>query len=698
VDIATRSCVEYDARMLAALLLAAGIAGPSAGAVRVASSASAWGGMREGKGPERVADYDLQATLDPVRHTVEGRERLTWRNRSAEPVRELYVHLYLNAFENEETTFARERKRYDGASRTKKGEWGYIELRTVTQQGQAVPWTFVQPDGGPATDRTVARFDLPRAVPPGGTAVLDIEFHDQLPRVVARTGWFGTYHLVAQWFPKVGVLELPGERGATEPRWNCHELHFHSEFYADFGTYRAAITVPRGYTFGSVGLETFPVEETVNGVIHRVAQDDVHDFAFTAWDGYATPLQADWNGVRLKVLYPQEYAEAAGIALQATRDGLDYFSRTLGPYPYRQITVVVPPWNALESGGMEYETFFTSVGALGPPLLQLVRFVTVHELGHGWFMGLLASNEAEEPFLDEGLDEFWNARMLAAEALQFPAPGPLAALGLRTPAIGYFDLERIGTERFQADPIAGNSWDRWSGHSYGLVYTRTALVFHDLEHRLGGGVLAGAFAEYYRRWHYRHPSTADLEAVLAESGGEAVRGWFRDQVYGRAPLDDRVESIETEEVVPSAGTFLQADGARIELDEDQAREKERQVRDDFRRAHRDRKAGEPGPFPWRSVVKLRRYAAGVPQDVVVHFDDGTAETLHWPADERWRRQVFEKPVRVASVQIDPDRKVLLDVNKLDDGRTRERAHAGSRRWTMEVKAWAELLLAMVAAL
>src|SRR5919204_1814266 len=686
--------------MLAVLLVAAGIAGTSAGAVRVPSSASAWGGVREGKGPQHVADYDLEARLDPVRHTVEGRERLTWRNRSRETIRELYVHLYLNAFEGEDTTFARERKRYDGfrsVGRTRRGEWGYIELRNVRQDGLAVPWSFVHPDGGAPTDRTVARFDLPRAVPPGGTAVLEIEFHDQLPRLVARTGWFGSYHLVAQWFPKVGVLELPGERGATEPRWNCHELHFFSEFYADFGSYRAAITLPRGYTFGSTGVESSPPEETAAAVVHRVAQDDVHDFAFTVWDGFAPPLESDWNGVHLKVLHPSEYAEAARIALQATRDALDYFSRTLGTYPYRQVTVVVPPWNALDSGAMEYETFFTTIGALGPPLLQFVRFVTVHELGHGWFMGLLATNEAEEPFLDEGLNDFWGARMLRAETVQIPAPGPLAALGLRTPKLGYFDLERSGTQRFQADPIAGNSWDRWSGGSYRLVYTRTALVFHDLEQRLGGDVLARAFAEYYRRWHFRHPSTADLEAVLAEPGGETVRSWFREQVYDRAPVDDRVESIEAEEVVPRPGTFLEAVGTRIELDEDQALEKERQIRDEFRRAHPGARSAEPGPFAWRSTVKLRRYAAGVPQSVVIRFDDGTAETMQWAAADRWQRWVFERPVRVASVQIDPERKVLLDLNKLDDGRTRDPAPAASWRWTMELKAWVELLLATVGA-
>jgi hypothetical protein len=687
--------------VLAALILAAGVAGASAGAVRVPSSESAWGGVRGAEGPLRLADYDLEATLDPGRHTVEGIERLTWRNRSARPVGELYVHLYLNAFEGPGSTFNTERVRFGGFRSdvpTRKGEWGFIELKSVTQGGKPVPWSYVHPDGGPETDRTVARFDLPDPVPPGGTAIVEIAFHDQLPRVVARTGWFGTYHLVAQWFPKVGVLELPGERGATEPRWNCHEMHLYSEFYADFGSYRAAITIPDGYVFGSVGTETAPPQRTPGGVIHRVAQDDVHDFAFTAWDGYAPPLLGEGNGVRVKVLHPPEYAQAGRIALQATIDSLAYFSRTLGPYPYRQVTVVVPPYNAVESGGMEYETFFTTVGALGPPFLQAVRFVTVHEFGHGYFMGLLASNEFEEPFLDEGLDELWSARMLEGERVRFSAPGLLGALGLRTPDLRYFDLERGGTRRFQADPIAGNSWDRWSTGSYGLVYSRTALVFHDLEQRLGGETLSRAFAEYYRRWRFRHPSTADLEAALAEAGGETVRAWFRDQVYGRAPIDDRVVSIETKELVPEPGTFLEPDGTRLELDEPQAEEKERRMRKEFRAAHPEARESDPGPFPWRSTVEARRYAAHVPQTVEVRFDGGELRTLQWPAEERWHRWTFEGPERVVSAQLDPEGKVLLDLDKLDDGRTRQSQSAAPVRWTLEFKAWAELLLSMLGAL
>src|SRR3954471_4822081 len=286
-----RPRVEYDVAMLA-MLLAIGVAGPSAGAVRVPSSERAWGGVRE-RGPERVADYDLSAVLDPFKHTLVGKERLVWRNRSSEPVSSLYVHLYLNPFEAPGSTFAQERLRHGGFRTdvtTKKGEWGYIELEQVTQAGKPVPWVFVHPDSGPETDRTVARFDLPRPVPPGETTVLEIAFHDQLPRVVARTGSFGAYHLVGQWFPKVGVLELPGERGATEPRWNCHEFHLYSEFYADFGDYDVKMTVPKSFQVASAGEEVGEPVEKDGLVTHHFVQGDVHDFAWMAADDFAPPL------------------------------------------------------------------------------------------------------------------------------------------------------------------------------------------------------------------------------------------------------------------------------------------------------------------------------------------------------------------------------------------------------------------------
>ena len=202
------------------------LAGPELGAVRTPSAPDAWGGPRTGREPtlsDRVADYALRAVLDPVKHTIDGTARLTWRNRAAVPVGSLYFHLYLNAFESEGSTFMTEHRRvgrFRSGVELDEGEWGYIELRSVKQGGRDATWSFVQPDGGPPTDRTVVRVDLPEAVPPGATTTLDLAFFDQLPRVLARTGWFGSFHLAGQWYPKIGVLELAGERGATAPRWN----------------------------------------------------------------------------------------------------------------------------------------------------------------------------------------------------------------------------------------------------------------------------------------------------------------------------------------------------------------------------------------------------------------------------------------------------------------------------------------------
>jgi len=235
------------------------LAGWDTGAVRVASAPGAWGGERSGSEPTlsaRVADYQLRAVVDPVKHTVEGSEKLRWRNRSDRAVRTLYFHTYLNGFEGPGSTWMTEKARY-GAFRSnvelKPGQAGYIEVRSIAQGGQPATMRYVQPDGGPATDRSVLRVDLPTPVAPGGETSLDIAFHDQLPRVIARTGYFDSYHLVAQWFPKIGVLELAGERGAQGPRWNCHEFHLHSEFYADWGSYDLEIVAPRGFTVGATG-------------------------------------------------------------------------------------------------------------------------------------------------------------------------------------------------------------------------------------------------------------------------------------------------------------------------------------------------------------------------------------------------------------------------------------------------------------
>lgn len=692
-----------------------GMAGEHAAFVTVPSAPQAWGGARSGKEAtlsDRVVNYDIEASLDPVKHTVDGHEKLTWRNRSNQEVRSVYLHLYLNAFEGSYSTFYSEKNNKGFEFRsdvsTKDGEWGHIELGKVAQAGNNVPWTFVHPDNGPQSDHTVVRFDLPTAVAAGASTTLDINFHDQLPRVVARTGYFGTFHLVGQWFPKIGVLELPGERGATAPRWNVHEFHLNSEFYADYGNYDIKLTVPKDYTVGATGEEQGAPVEKDGKTTHRFVQGDVHDFAWTADNRTAKPLDGIYTGegspeVKVRVLYPPEYLASAAPALKATIDALGYFSKTLGAYPYRTVTVVIPPFNAAEAGGMEYPTFFTAEGysQIKPNTMNefSLDFVTIHEFGHGYFYGLLGSNEFEEPMLDEGLNDYWDYRMIRERGQVIHLATPLLkSLGIDQ-IIQPFEAERLAAANYDpVDPVGANSWDRLSTATYGTVYSRTATIMHDLEEQLGKAVMERAFKQYYATWKFRHPGIADLQTTLSEVSGkpDIVAKAFAQQVYSVQKLDDRVSKITSVEVLPEQQTAL-VNGKWVEITEEQTDEQIEAQRKAWDKSHPDAKEGT-GPFNYLTTVTLRRRGVAVPETLVVKFVDGSSETVVWDDDQRWVRYSWVKPVKAVSAEIDPKQMHYLDVNKLDDSLKIKADSSASHRWTAELAALVQLLFSLMVTL
>ncbi len=691
------------------------LARADAGAVRVASAADAWGGPRqagEATLSDQVVSYTIEARLDPEKHTIEGTQHMTWRNRSAQPVDAVYLHLYLNAFSGTGSTFFTEAREKGFGFRsevpTKDGEWGYIRLDKVQQAGVDVPWTFVQPDGGPETDHTVVRFDLPEAVAPGAELALDIDFFDQLPRVVARTGWFGSFHLVGQWFPKIGVLELPGERGAETVRWNVHEFHLHSEFYADYGRYDVTIDVPEGVRVGATGvLAGAPV--TTNGrTRHRYVQEDVHDFAWMADAHFAEPLKATWRfpgspEVQVQVLYPPEYAASAQPALQATIDSLEYFSKTLGPYPYRSVTAVIPPYNAGEAGGMEYPTFFTADGISDPAPDTIGRvaldFVTIHEFGHGYFYGILGSNEFEEPWLDEGMNEFWDQRMLTArhpDGIRI-APPWLKALGI-DPRIQPFEMERLGAGlNDPVDALARSAWDRFSSRSYGTIYSRSATLMRELEARIGSAALERGFQLYYERWKFRHPSSADLRDALAEGTGQPdlVDDLFERHVYNSGKTGARIERFESEVEKPVLGYVVDAAGALVETTEEARDTAVKEARKKWREANPDADEDATGPYPFLTTILLRRDDT-TPERFRVEFADGSKQEFEWDDDRLWHRLVLHTPVRASRVLLDPDGVRELDSNRLDNARTLEPDETASRRWGTDARAlWSGLLALLV---
>jgi len=256
----------------------------------------------------RVVSYSIQVQLDPVTHILTGRQHLTWRNDTSREAGELRFHLYLNAFKNDRSTFMKESGGLHRTSRMREGGWGYIDVLSMRLENGADLLSgaeFVRPDDANADDETVLRVPLPGPVSPGGSVALDLEFKARLPRVFARTGYKGTFHMVAQWFPKLGVLQEDG--------WNCHQFHSHSEFFADFGSYDVRITVPEAFVVGSTGE---PSGEPViaNGqTTYRFLQDDVHDFAWTTDSRYLKVVRRFVATEQRDAAEEQRMARALGI-------------------------------------------------------------------------------------------------------------------------------------------------------------------------------------------------------------------------------------------------------------------------------------------------------------------------------------------------------------------------------------------------
>ena len=510
---------------------------------------------------ERRVAYAMDVTLDPDARTVSGTMRVRWTNMDAVPVDTLMWHLYLNAFREQSTWMAESGGSHRGSEVEGEDRWGGVVVDRIAREGVDLTDRLTIAPAATAipTDSTVATLPLNAAVAPGDSVVLDIAFTSKLPRIFARTGFAETasgepFFMVAQWFPKLAVYETPGTRyvpsDAPRGRWSAHAFHEHSEFYADFGTYRVHMTVPSDYVVGATGLQT---GEQTSGDSKTLtfAAADVHDFAWTASPAFRV-AESRWRHVRLRLLTQPEHAGQADRYLEAARVGLEGYTHLAGDYPYTTLTLVD---GVGDSNGMEYPTLVTlGTGYGAPPWVRLPEVVTIHEIGHQWFQSMLASNEAEEAWLDEGINSYAEVRIVDA-AWNGP-DGDGSVLDL--PGLGASDFEVQQLSASSLNPgdgiIAIPTWEQ--DHAYGArVYSKPAMVMASLEALIGSEAMRKLMRDYSAAWRFRHPTTDDFIVSAETSTGQDLRWFFDAYLRSDAVLSDSL-SLEAD----STG-----EGARLQV-------------------------------------------------------------------------------------------------------------------------------------
>ena len=625
----------------------------------------------------RNANYSIDVRLDPERRTLTGREVLTWRNTSNITTSELQFHLYYNAWKNTQSTWMRENLlgRNRGLQRRPQDAWGWIEVTAVRLLGvgDAPPIdlterAYISPDDGNPEDETVMAVPLPRPVAPGDTVNLEIEWTSKIPRTFARTGVIDDYFFIAQWFPKIGVLEDTG--------WNCHQFHASTEFYADYGIYDVRITVPTGWTVGGSGVERDVRDNADGTATHHYYQEDVHDFAWTTsphlldqWEEFTHPVLPD---VAIRLLLQPEHATQAERYADATRSTLKYYGEWFGPYPYDHITVVDPAWQS-GSGGMEYPTLLTG-GArwLAPADVSTPEGVTIHEAGHQFWYGVVGNNEFEHAWLDEGLNTFATARVLAESfdphfrSARFF--GGFVPWVLRdVPWSRAVDGNRVSGYRRDArqDPQSTPTFRYWPGTAGSISYDKTALWLHTLERYLGWPTLQRGMAEFYSEWRFAHPGPDDFFRTISAASGQDLT-WFFDQTRGDATFDYGIDQLTSRR--GSRRGFFGDDAPAF--------------------------SGGSDEEAFETTVVVRRHGDGIfPVDVLTEFEDGSTRRETWDGAGRWTAFTYELDTRATRAFVDPERVLLLDTNVTNNSRTfTPQAGRAATKWTLAWIVWLQDVL------
>ena len=627
----------------------------------------------------RNANYSIDVRLDPDTRTLTGRAVLTWRNIATVPAPDLRFHLYYNAWRNSRSTWMRERElgRGPGLASRPEADWGWIEVTAVRLLGDAGAQDltsrlrFISPDDNNPDDRTVLSVPMPAAVAPRDTVNIEIEWNSRVPRTFARTGAIGDFFFIAQWFPKIGVLEDTG--------WNCHQFHASTEFFSDYGVYDVRITVPTGWVLGATGRAEQTRENSDGTTTHRYVQEDVHDFAWTTSPDFLDLRERFEVGglppVNMRLLLQPEHRGQAARHFDATRAALQHYGQWFGPYPYEQITIVDPAWQS-GAGGMEYPTLFTA-GArwLAPADISQPENVTIHEAGHQFWYGVVGNNEFEHAWLDEGLNTFSTARALEASF----APHHIARryFGGFVPFV-FRDIawsratngNRLATYRraARADAQQTATYQYWPGTAGAITYDKTALWLHTLERHLGWEQVREILSVFYQRWQFRHPRPDDFFAVAEEVSGLDL-SWYFDQVHGGTQTFDYAVQQVTSRPLQDRG-FVDGDPDPTYSDPIDDR------------------------GLTRTTVTVRRQSDGIfPVDVLVVFDDGETVRERWDGRAAWQVYTYERSARAASVHVDPDRVLLLDIDYANNSWTAvPRAGAAATKWALHWMIWLQDLM------
>lgn len=508
---------------------------------------------------QQEVNFNIQATLDDKAHTVSGTVEMEYINHSPDTLHEIWMHLWANAFKNRRSAFARQKLRA-GSGRfyfAGDAELGYFKNLDFTADGVKTNWKY------DPNNPDIALLTLPKPIAPGARVRLRTPYLLKIPASFSRLGRVGTSYQLTQWYPKPAVYDHKG--------WHAMPYLDMGEFFSEFGNYEVSITLPDNYVVGATGVlqtpaeqiflqqkeresreklakgvdakrDTFPRSSAVMKTIVYKAER-VHDFAWFADKRFMvlkdTARLADGKLVDCWAMFTNSEANLWEKGAFYVRRAVEFYSAHVGTYPYPQATAVHSALSA--GGGMEYP-MITVINDSGNA--KSLDEVITHEVGHNWFYGILASNERDHPYLDEGFNSYYENRYMEQYYGGATVEDYLPKW-LFNPKENGSSMENglLFLAREHTDVPPDTHSDHFKQVGYGVeVYGKTAYFLRWLEKSIGTARFDTAMKDYYRRWQFKHPYPEDVEKAWADAGMPAA--WFFEAMSTKQQADYAITGVQ----------------------------------------------------------------------------------------------------------------------------------------------------------
>ena len=486
---------------------------------------------------QQAVDYTMDIDMNVNNYQYKGIQKLVYTNNSPDDLDRVYYHLYFNAFQPGSQMDVRSLNIKDPSakignkiSKLKPNEIGYIKVNSLKQNGNDVSYETVG---------TILEVKLNSPIKSGESVTFDMLFDAQVPAQIRRSGRNskeGVALSMSQWYPKMAEYDFQG--------WHTPP-YIAREFHGVWGDFDVTLHIDKNYVVGGSGYLQNPQEVGHNYedktkalkipdsdklTWHFVAPN-VHDFMWAADPEYKHDVLKMENGIDLHFLYKKtlrgQYLNNWKNLQPKTAELMNYFSETVGQYPYKQYSVIQGG-----DGGMEYamSTLITGERKFGS-----LFGVTAHELAHTWFQFLLASNESLHPWMDEGFTSYIS-RMASHKILEKKDNKHPNLVAYK----GYYRLVKSGAEE-----VLTTHADRYhTNKAYSTAsYTKGSMFLSQLEYIIGPEYVANGLKKYFADFSFKHPTPNDIKRSMEKVSGIHLDWYLNEWTQTTHTIDYGVKSV-----------------------------------------------------------------------------------------------------------------------------------------------------------